>query len=152
MKHSSFIAQNKQWQKANECKTLQLISPGKEWQKKLTDNFAARLEEIGFQPLTLDPGKRKIANQPNLIKTEVKFLVVCEWQMNDLGMSCEWDNYEIFVEFLDVCDHARQGLWMRWAWALRDNNLHSRPTKNSSWKFVRNWGKDRNELEIDLSI
>jgi hypothetical protein len=53
------------------------------------DNFAARLEEIGFQPLTLDPGKREIANQPNLIKNEVKFLVVCEWLMNDLGTSCE---------------------------------------------------------------
>jgi hypothetical protein len=42
---------------------------------------------------------------------EAKFLVVCEWLMNELGARFERDRYELFGVFLVTCKQARHEFW-----------------------------------------
>jgi hypothetical protein len=69
-------------------------------------------------------------------------IVYNEWA----GASCEWDRYELFLIFLVICEGASHKLWMRWEWTLRDNNLSSCPTKNSSKMFDHKWGQVGNTV------
>ncbi len=44
--------------------------------------------------------------------------------------------YEISMNFFGILSHLWNSFWMKWGWTLRDNNLCSCPTENSSSKFA----------------
>ena len=53
----------------------------------------------------------KLKSQLKFGDAEAKFLVVCEWLMNELGAGFEWDRYELFGVFLVTCEQARHEFW-----------------------------------------